>query len=606
MIFVSFSSLRRYLVVLLTLALVLSCQLLLLGCQPSNFKTKATQVPHLVLSTISDPKTFNPALKQEFPNIFLFSFEGLTRENGVTGAIEPALAESWDISEDKKRIVFTLRKNLKWSDGQPLTADDVVFTFEDVILNKRVPTALKDSLTIGVNKAFPKVNKLDERRVAFILPEPFSPLLRAIAQPDGVSILPKHILSKSIKSLDSQGNPQFLSVWGTNTDPSKIIVNGAYKIESYTAGQRLVFRRNPYYWKKDTQGNQLPYIERIIWEFVENTDVQLLRFRSNDLDVMGDTRPLRPEYFSLLKREEKQGKFKIYNGGSWSGTTYLTFNLSKAKNNKNQSIVNPIKSRWFNNLAFRQAVAYAIDRQRILINIFRGIGDIQNSPISVQSPFYLSPKEGLKVYEYNPQKAQDLLLKAGFKYNKKGQLLDSEGNRIRFTLLTNAGNKVREAIGVEIKEDLSKIGIQVDFNPINFNTLIDKTSTTRDWESHIIGFTGGIEPHDTANLWTSRGSSHAFNLAPQPGQIPIQGWQPSEWELEIDRLFTAGSQEFDEKKRKAIYGKFQQIVQEQLPVIHLVNDAALMAVRDRIQGLKYSGLPSWGLWNIPEIKIVDN
>lgn len=595
---------RRWLSVLWLLTFVLSCQLIFTSCNPAKLKTEAASVSQIVLSTLQDPKTFNPAFNQEFPNIFLFAFDGLTRENGVTGAIEPALAESWQYSADKKRIVFTLRDRLKWSDGEPLTADDVVFTFRDVIFNKKVPTDFKDGLKIGVNGAFPQVNKVDEKSVEFILPEPFAPLLRTIAMPDGVSILPQHILGDSLKSLDLQGNPRFVSTWATDTDPAKIIVNGAYKIESYIAGQRLVFRRNPYYWRKDAQGNQLPYIERIIWEFIENTDTQLLRFRSTDLDVMGDARPLRPEYFSLLKREEKRGKFKVYNGGPWSGTTYITFNLNKARNDKNQPFVDPIKSRWFNNLAFRQAVAYAINRERILTNIFRGIGVMQNSPISVQSPYY--QKEGLKVYNYDPDKSKELLLKAGFKYNSRGQLLDSSGNRVRFTLVTNAGNKVREAMGAQIQEDLGKIGIQVDFNPINFNTLVDKTSTTRDWDCHLIGFTGGIEPHSTANLWTSRGGSHSFNLAPQVGQPPITGWEPNEWEQEIDRLFTAGTQEVDENKRKAIYGKFQQIVQEQLPVIHLVNDTALMAVRSRLQGLKYSGLPSWGLWNIPELKIVED
>lgn len=94
-------------------------------------------------------------------------------------------------------------------------------------------------------------------------------------------------------------------------------------------------------------------------------------------------------------------------------------------------------------------------------------------------------------------------------------------------------------------------------------------------------------------------------MAPQPGQPAINGWQPLDWELEIDRLFAEGAREFDETKRKAIYGEFQRIVQSQLPVIHLVNETALMAVRDRVSGLKYTGLPSWGLWNIQELKIVD-
>ncbi|MBD2185017.1 ABC transporter substrate-binding protein [Planktothrix sp. FACHB-1355] len=597
------SNFRRCLSALLVLILALTCQFALTGCRVAQFKTKSAQVSQLVLTALTDPKTFNPALNQEFPNIFLFAFDRLTTENGVTGEVEPALAEFWEISQDKKRVVFTLREGLQWSDGQPLTADDVVFTFEDVIFNKQIPTDFKDSFKIGASGAFPKVRKISNRQVEFILPEPFAPLLRAVAGPEGVSILPKHILQASVQTKGSDGNPRFISTWGTDTDPTKIVVNGPYQLESLSPGQRLVFRRNPYYWRKDEQGNQMPYIERIIWQFIENTDTQLLAFRSGDLDVMGDVRPLRPEYYSLLKKQEKQGKFKVYNGGPWSGTTYITFNLSKARDKNNRPFVDPIKSRWFNNLAFRQAVAYAIDRQKMRDNIFRGIGELQNSPISVQSPYYL--KDGLKVYNHNPEKAKQLLISAGFKYNDRGELLDADGHRVRFTFLTNSGNKIREAIGAQIKDDLSKIGIQIDFTPINFNTLIDKINTSRDWEAHMIGFTGGIDPHGLTNLWTSRGGSHTFNLAPQPGQPPIKGWQPLDWELEIDRLFAAGAREFDETKRQAIYAEFQRIVQEQLPVIHLVNETALMAVRDRVQGVKYTGLPSWGLWNIQELKIVN-
>lgn len=155
---------------------VVVCGLAIGGCRPTELRTQTAQAPQLVLSALSDPKTFNPALVQEFPNILLFCFEGLTQENGVTGAIEPALAESWKISEDKKQIVFKLREGLKWSDGQPLTAEDVVFTFE-TIFDPKIPTDWKDSLKIGEKAAFPKVRKLDDLRVEFTLPEPFSPLL---------------------------------------------------------------------------------------------------------------------------------------------------------------------------------------------------------------------------------------------------------------------------------------------------------------------------------------------------------------------------------------------------------------------------------------------
>ncbi|MDX2099299.1 MAG: ABC transporter substrate-binding protein [Leptolyngbyaceae cyanobacterium bins.59] len=573
------------------------------GCRLADFRTASAQVPQIVLTTLTDPKTFNPALIQEFPNIGLFCYEGLTKEDGITGDVQPALAQSWEISEDKRRVVFTLRERLKWSDGQLLTADDVVFTYRDVIFNPDVPTDAKDNFKIGEQGTYPTVQKLDDRRIEFRLPEPFAPFLRATSGPEGVAILPRHILEKTVRPLGNNQPLPFTSTWNTGTSPAQIVVNGPYQIEQFISGQRAVFRRNPYYWRKDGQGTALPFVERIIWQFIENTDTQLLRFRSGDLDVFGDVRPLRPEYVSLLKREEKRGKFKIYNGGPWSGTLYMAFNLNRGRNSSGKPFVDPIKSRWFNTQAFRQAVGYGIDRERINNNVFRGLGVIQNSPISVQSPFFLTPEQGLKVYDHNPDKARELLRGAGFKYNDRGELFDAEGNRVRFTLLTNAGNKVREAMGAQIKQDLAAIGIQVDFNPINFNTLLERLNTTRDWDAHIIGFTGGVEPHSAANLWTSSGGSHSFNLKSQPGQPPIAGWQANDWELEIDRLFVEGARELDENKRKAIYAEFQKLVQDQLPVIHLVNDSATMAVRDRVQGVQYSGLPSWGLWNVYDLKV---
>ncbi len=576
---------------------------LMSGCQPLLQTTRQDPaIGQIVLSTLQDPKTFNYALNQEFPSIFLFCFRGLTQEIGNTGELQPDLAESWEISPDQTQITFTLRSGLRWSDGMPLTADDVVFTYRDVIFNPKIPAESQAGLRIGADRQLPTVKKLDDRRVQFTLAEPFAPFLSATSgPPTDIVILPKHKLAASIQALDEKGNPKFLSVWGTDTDPQEIVVNGSYLIESYRPGERVIFRRNPYFWQTQN-GKALPLIDRIVWQIAESTDSQLLMFRSGDLDAIGDVRPLRPEYFELLKREEDRGDFSVYSGGPWSGSTFITFNLTQAQNDRGIPLVDPIKSRWFNNLAFRQAVAYGIDRPRLINNIYRGISEPQNSPISVQSPYYLAA--GLPTYDYDLNRARQLLESAGFQY-RGSALWDAEGNRVEFTLLTNAGNKIREAIGTQIREDLAKLGMQVNFSAVNFNTLIGKLNDSRDWDCVLIGFTGGIEPHSGANLWTSTGSSHMFNLAPQPGQPVIQNWQASDWELQIDRLFAAGAREFDPAKRKPFYHEFQRIVQTQLPVIHLVHEIALMAVRDRITGLKYNGLPSWGLWNIQELELRD-
>jgi len=582
---------RRLLSVILALLSILT----LSACNPTKLKSEAAQIPQIVVSDLGDPKTFNYPLNQEATRIFGYIYEGLINENGLTGEVEPALAESWEISPDKKRIVFTLKQGLKWSDGKPLTVDDVDFTYNKIYLNEEIPTDSRDGLRIGEKKALPTVRKMDERKIEFTVPEPFAPFLRNTTLP----ILPAHSLRKSVETKDQEGKPIFLSKLGLDTNPAEIIVNGMYKLENYTTNQRVVFRRNPYYWRKDKQGNPLPYIERVVAQIVESTDTALLQFRSGGLDSLG----VSPDYFSLLKREEKRNNFQIYNNGPALGTTFISFNLNKG-NRKGKPLVDPIKSRWFNKVEFRKAIAYAIDRQRMINNIFRGLGAPQDSPISVQSPYYFSPQEGLPTYEYNLEKAKELLKSVGFKYNKEGQLIDDEGNRVRFSLITNAENKIRVSMGSQIKQDLKAIGIEVDYNPIAFGTLVDKLSNSLEWECYLLGFTGGVEPNDGANVWAPDGGLHAFNQKPTKAKTPIEGREVADWEEKIGSLYIQGARELDETKRQQIYGETQRITQDNLPFIYLVNPLSLTAVRKRIQGIEVPAIGG-AFWNLHELKLTE-
>ncbi|MCH2050516.1 MAG: ABC transporter substrate-binding protein [Trichodesmium sp. ALOHA_ZT_67] len=586
-------------VVRFLVGVILCCLLILTsGCQPKllNYQNNNSR---LVLVNPSPPNTFNYAISRSPYEIFRFIYEGLISENGLTGELEPALAESWVLSEDKKRIIFTLRSKLKWSDGKPLTADDVIFTYQDIYLNPKIPTIYRDFLRIGSSGAFPSVKKIDRRRVEFILPEPFAPFIRYIEK---LKILPAHALRDTIFSTDADGKPLFLSTWNTNTQPQKIISNGAFKLANYIPSQRIILEKNPFYWRKDSAGNSLPYIDQLIIEIIPSTDNQLIRFRSGELDSIG----VDPEAFQLLKREEKRGKYKIYNSSAL-GYRFVGFNLNQAKNSEGKPLLDPIKSRWFNNLAFRQAVAYAINRQQINNTIYRGLGKIQHSPLGVQSPYYLSPEAGLKVYKYNPEKAKQLLLNSGFQYNNANELLDENSNRVEFTILVKSEDKLRIDTAVKIKEDLSRIGIKANLQVLNFNTVSQKLFYSRDWECYVgaFGVRGAdFEPNLLSLFWLSNGSFHQFNLGSKPGESRMKNWQVSDWEKKIDRLFIAAYQTVDEDKRREIYGEFQQIVSEQLPVFFLVNSLTLQAVRNHIDNLKISAL-SGAFWNIYELKIKD-
>ena len=550
--------------------------------------------PELVQAILSDPKTFNPVVATDATSSSVGSmiFDGLVFSNPQTGENEPALAESWEFSADKLKLVFTLRKDLQWSDGHPLTAEDVDFTYNQLYFNPKIPASSRDGFRIGESKALPKVRKLNDLQIEFTLPEPFAPFLGNAS----VSILPAHVLKPTLEETDRDGNLKFLTTWTLDTPPEEIPANSAYKIANYDTAQRVVFEANPYYWKKEVLNEDVPHIKRVVWEIVESTDTSLMQFRSGNLDFIG----VSPENFSLLKKEEKKGNFRIKDGGPDYGTNYIVFNLNTGRK-KGKPLVAPYKSQWFNNLKFRKAVAYALNRQRIVKNIYRGLGQPQNSFVSVQSPFAYKELQG---YDYNPEKAKQLLKEAGFYYNKKGQLFDARGNRVKFTLNTNTGNEIRESMGEQVEADLEAIGMDVNFKAINFNVLVGKLSGSLDWECILLGLTGGNEPNNGANVWFTDGNMHMFNQKPAPGQQPIEGRTVADWEKEIDRLFIKGARELDEEKRKVIYAEIQQLVSDNLPFIYLVNPKSFGAVRNKIEGVEYSALGG-AFWNLDELKIAE-
>jgi len=586
--------LRKFKQKSIVFSLIAIYTIFLTGCNPTLIESNKNQVPQLVQSILEDPKTFNPVISQDATSGLVGSmiFDGLVNENPLTGKTEPELAKSWTVSEDKLKVVFTLRKDLKWSDGEPITADDVIFSFNKLYFNKEIPTSAKDILKIGQSKELPIVKKLNDLQIEFTLPEPFAPFFSSVGQ----EILPKHILQKTIDNRNQDGDLVFLSTWAVDTPPSEIIASSAYKIKEYTTSQRIIFEANPYYWKKGEDGENLPHIQQVVWEIVESQDTSLLQFRSGGLDSIG----VSPEYFSLLKKEEDRGNYTIYNGGAQYGTVYITFNLNQGSRD-GKSLVDPIKSKWFNNIEFRQAVAYGLDRQRMINNIYRGLGAPQTSPISVQSPFYY---DGLQGYEYNPEKAKNLLRSAGFTYSDQGELFDKDGNRVSFVLNTNAGNKTRESMGSQIKEDLRKIGIQVDFKPLAFNVLVDNLSNSLEWDCILLGLTGGNEPNGGANIWFTDGNLHMFNQDAGPGQTPLEGRVIATWEEEIAQLFIDAAKELDFEKRKAIYAEIQTLVEEKVPFIYLINPFSLSAVRNRVQAIEYSALGG-AFWNLEELKITE-
>lgn len=521
----------------------------------------------IVVSTIGEgPKTFNPWVSKDNTSstIAALMFDSLLTTDLNTGKVIPNLAKEIKEFDGGKTYEITLRRGLKWSDGHTLTADDVVFTWNDIILAGYGNTSLKDSVT--VNGKMPIVTKVDDYTIRFSSSETFAPMLRML----GESIAPKHVLSPVVK----RGKQAFDAFWGTSDSPSKFVCSGPFILKEYVPAQRVVLKRNPKYFMVNKSGKRLPYLDEYVFLIVGDLNNEILKFEAGETDLIS----VRGKDAARFKEKQKSSHYEMYNLGPDTGTSFLTFNLNPRRNSAGEYYVPKEKQEWFSDINFRKAVDYAIDRDSICANILNGAG----SPLFLPEPFgsvFLNEKIA-NGHPRDIKKAEELLKKSGFYKNGNGELFDKHGNRVEFDLLTNAGNTEREFTGVMIKDDLSELGMKVNFLPLEFNTLIGKIQNTYNWDAIILGLTGNtLEPHSGKNVWFSDGALHLFN------QRNSQTDDLFEFEKELDEAFHNAVTVTDYDERKKYYDEYQQIVYDNKPIIYLYSPLRIYAVDKKLQNV---------------------
>ena len=509
----------------------------------------------------SGPKTFNLWASQDNTSSTLsrLMFDSLFVDDPDTGEVIPHLAKSYEILDSGKTIIVKLRKGIRWSDGVPLTSDDVVFTWNKIIFDGLEGGGFQ-SLCLIDNK-FPTVKKLDDYTVEFMTHVVFAPFLRQIGYPPA----PKHVIEPVIRNRSAdEAKKVFLAFWGTDTDSGDFVTNGAFKLSRYVQGERIEFVKNPNYFVINAESKKLPYLDKIVYSTIQDTSLGLFKFLANEIDVVS----IRGEDVALVKKLEEKKGFRTVNLGPSSGTEFLVFNLDKDK-------PQCVSCEWFNNTYFRQAISHAVDRHGIVDNVLAGVGKPLFTSESLPS-IYLNKK----IAEGYPQDlvySRKLLEKGNFNWNNEGELLDNKDRKVTFTVLTNAENKARQAIGVIIQDDLKKLGMKVNLRPLDFNTLIGR-SDSGDWEAIILGFTGGFfEPNEGANVWKLDGRLHMFDSKPH---------KPRAWEIEIDKIFNEATRYVSFNERKKFYDRFQEIVYEQLPFIYLVSPLQIVAYQNDLGNVR--------------------
>lgn len=537
-----------------------------------------------VSSTIGEgPKTFNPFNTKDATSATMaeMMFDGLVSSRPDNGAVVPKLAKSFEISPDGKTYIFKLRRGIKWSDGKPITADDVVFTWNKILLAGLGNTSTRD--TVMIDGQLPKVEKVDDYTVKFITIKPFAPFLRTLA----ASIAPKHVFEPVVK----KGGKYFDSFWSTTTPPKDFVTSGAFRLKEYVAAQRIVFERNPNYYEINLKGEKLPYLDKLIYLIVGDLNNEILKFEAGELDIIA----LRGSNVGRYKKKEAKSNYKIYNIGPDTGTMFVAINLNKRKNDQGKYYVDLKKQAWFGDLNFRKALDWAIDRQAMVNNIANGLASPLFTAESLNS-IYLN-KSLAKGHPKDLNIAKSYLKKSGF-YWKNNTLYDKKGNRVEFDLYTNAGNTEREAIGVMVKQDLQDLGIKVNFKPVEFNSLVNKLVNSCDWDLVIMGLTGTpLEPHNGKNVWYSTGSLHLFY---QRNDGKITDRLP--WEVELDNIIDRASLKIKYEDRKKLYDQYQQIIYDEKPIIYLYSPIRVTAIRNKFGNIYPSQLAGVA-YNLDEIYV---
>lgn len=535
----------------------------------------------LVASTIGEgPKTFNPFNTKDNISAMMSEvmYDGLLTTHPVTGQPIPKLAKSFSVNGND--YVIHLRRGIKWSDGKPITADDVVFTWQNIIFDGFGNTSTRDSIII--DGKLPTVKKIDDYTVEFKTPQPFAPFIRMLSTP----IAPKHIFEPAVK----KGKEYFETFLSTNIDPKTLVISGAFKLKEYVPAQRVVFERNPNYYMINKNNQKLPYLDKLVYLIVGDINNEVLKFEGGELDTIG----LQGANVARFKELEKHSNFKVYNLGPDTGTMFVSFNLNNRKDKNGKYYVDLKKQRWFQDKNFRQAVDYAIDRKNMVLNIANGLAAPLYTAESLNS-IYLN--KNLKPYDRNIEKSKDLLKKSGYWWDKKGHLMDKFGNHVEFNLFTNAGNTEREAIGVMVKQDLEDLGMKVNFKPIEFNSLVNKLVNTSDWDIVIMGLTGSpLEPNGGKNVWMSNGTLHMFNQRPA-GYTKDDRYS---WEKELDYLYTQGALATTFEARKKFYDEYQKIVYEEKPFVYIYSPLRITAIRTKFKNVFPTSLGGV-TYNIEEI-----
>ena len=539
----------------------------------------------LVVSLRAEPKTLNPVFSADVPSreVIAAMQSDLIHINRATQLTEPALAKSWKISPDGLQYTLTLRQGLRFSDGHPLDADDVLFTFR-LYLDENLHSPQRDLLIIGGKPI--AVRKLDQQTLVFTLAKKYGVEERLF---DGLAILPRHLLEKSYQE------GKLAQLWNPATPAAGIAGLGPFRLKEYVPGQKLTLERNPYYWKTDAQGTRLPYLNELVFLFVPSADAQVLKFQSGETDLLSR---VSADNFSVLSRQQRD--YTMSDAGPGLEYNFLFFNLNDLGDKASPDALR--KQKLFAITKFRQAISAAIDRDAIVRLVYQGRGTPLWGPVTPGNRRWLDTD--IPHPARNLQQARVLLQQAGFSWQSNSSsdestLFDPDHYPVSFSLLTSSSSAERNKMATVIQDDLKQLGMKVQIVPLEFRSLVDRITQTKDYDACILGLVSGdADPTPDMNVWLSSGPQHFWN--------PSQSKPATAWEAEMDRLMEQQLVTPGYEQRKKLYDRVQEILAENQPMIFLASPHILVGAKNAVANLHPAVLEPYVLWNVDQLYFRDS
>lgn len=528
----------------------------------------------LVSSVRGEPRTFNRLAGRDATSetIAFLIHSRLVRVNRVTGDVEPWLAERWETSPDGLSTRLSLRRGVRFSDGEPFSSADVLFSFR-AVYDEKTGSSLGESLRVGGKPL--EVSAPDENTVVVRFPAAFGPGVRVL---ESLPILPAHKLEAAL------ANGTLASAWGVTTRPGEIAGLGPFQLAAYQPGQRIVFERNPHYWRTDAVNGRLPYLDRLTLEIVPDQNTELLRLQAGELDFTSSE--VRPEDHNTLRKAEEEGRLKLRDLGVGLDADSLWFNLRP----DNADPARP----WLQRRELRMAVSHAVDRAAFADTVFLGAGVPVYGPVSPANRTWHWPE--IPRHLFDPEHARSLLANLGLRdRTNDGRLEDSAGRPARFAILTQKGNTSLERGAAVIKDSLGAVGLSVDVVALEVGALVQRLEGG-DFDAIYFRFlTTDTDPAMALDFWLSAGGAHVWN----PGQVA----PATDWERQIDSLMARQVAASDTAERQRLFHEAQRILADEVPILYFAAPRVFVATSSRVANAEPALLRPMILWNADSLAV---